>query len=311
MKENLHKKTWLGFFLAALSFGLCAQTDFTLDPSTLTPADSGYYLYGVPADIDGNDIIEEGEWASGCPNPDDFWGDDDFWETGLQQGFFYEKTMIMPTCSTKNEPAPGVPLGYIMLKKNLYAGTDSAQGGGYIVSSPIKNLESIKVIISPDVTPKTATRPVTLWIEYSKDSITWDDDNFIEVGCAEDNKSGDIFQIEAGDPAYTAIDTMIKASQEGSIVLRVTANLAQRVKVHQWIITADTGTFVSNKEIKTNSVSQLFTIKDNIILSNSGQIEVYNILGQFIGKGTSVAVERHNIYIVRNQRGYAHKVYIR
>ena len=294
--------------LSVVCTKVMAQTDFSLDPSTIDPSDTGYYEYGVPADLNGNDVIEEGEWASGCPDPDDYWGDDDFWETGYAHGFFYANSIVMPDCPTKNEPAPGVPLGYVMLAKNNNAGTDSATGG-YIVSPAIKDLESIKIILSPDVGPRS-DRPVTLWIEYSKDSITWDDVSYIDLTMTADaDKAGHIYELEAGSDA--ALDTMISASTQGSIVLRASSAIEQRVKVHSWVITADTGSFaVSNNERRINLVSEFFTVKDNIICSNAGEIEVFNILGQFIGRGTAVTVERSNIYIVRASSGYTRKVFV-
>ena len=129
---------------------LQAQQDIILDPAELIPADTGYYIGGVDKDKnnDGQD-----EHYNGCS---DEYGDASHNESGEQQGFTYNRCMIMPTCWPKNavEDHSLAEIdhaeGYIELTKSKYAGTDSASLG-YIITPSIANLVSMTLETSPDV----------------------------------------------------------------------------------------------------------------------------------------------------------------
>ena len=104
-------------FIAAFSPIAFAQEELILDPSELVPADTGYYIGGVYKDKnqDGTD-----EFYNQCV---DEYSDRHHNEIGTQQGYFYHKCMIMPTCWPKDadedHSLSDVSQGYIELGKTI------------------------------------------------------------------------------------------------------------------------------------------------------------------------------------------------
>ena len=292
MRKTVLLKLVISVFTAVMCLGLQAQHEFILDPSKLIPHDTGYYIGGIWKDLVGDDGIPE--FYNGCF---DAYGDASHNESGVQQGFTYEKCMIMPDCPSKDEPT-NVAVGYIEIGKTRYVGTDSARLC-YIISPSLVNLSKIYLEVSPDVSSQT-WRHIWYYFEYSKDNgETW------ELTYIKDetvSKKGDIKTYDGS--LYFEFEEMKEASEAGPIVLRLMSG-EQRVKVHLLKITADEVT--SGISVKEDPV--LFKVYENLIIASEGKISVYNPLGQLVGSGESVYVP-NGIYIVKTSDGHIKKVYI-
>ena len=286
------------------------DTIYVFDASGLTPDDSGYYTLGIAADIDENGTIDEGEWASGC---DDFYEDyvnfSNNEESGEYNGFSYAGGLVMPDCEPKyNTDPPTIPDGYVQLRPS--AAMDSAVGA--IISPEIQNLVSITLDLSSDVSVRS-DRAIAFFVEYSTDAgTTW------EAEAIDD----DLFSLTEKEGAAHAIydsatseeiRPIIAASKEGPIVLRLISppyDVGGRLlDVHKIEIVA-TKPMVSTREMLVNSPARMFEIRDNLIIAISGEIEVYNIMGQKMGTGKMVAVET-GLYIVKAYNGKTEKVYVK
>ncbi|MBN2275970.1 MAG: hypothetical protein JXR41_01615 [Bacteroidales bacterium] len=305
MKKQKFLKQTFTAFLAAIGLVIFAQEDIILDPAALIPADTGYYIGGVykDKDQDGTD-----EFYNGCV---DEYGDASHNESGVQQGFTYNLCMIMPTCWPKDavddhdlaeiEHAEG----YIELTKSKYPGTDSAQLG-YIISPPLQNLVSLYLETSPDVSSNDS-RHIYFWVEYSKDyGATW------EMSYIQDetiSKAGDSRTYDGS--VYLEFEEMKTASTEGPIVIRIMSTPQesppgpQRVKIHYLKIVADKASAIQPVTIDCPEIK----ILNNTIYNEDNTIEVYNMLGQFIGRGRSVQVP-DGIYIVKTPEGSTQKVFV-
>jgi hypothetical protein len=296
MKTNLLNKMCIVAVFTA--FCTSARTEeIKLEPSKLVPADTGYYIGGAWKD-ENKDGVKE--WYNGCF---DAYGDASHNETGTQQGFYYHKCMIMPDCGSKSTQIdPPVTLGYIELTKTKYLGTDSAVMG-YIVSPAIKNLVSLFMEASSDVSVQ-ASRPIPYTVEYSKDAgITWELTYFLDNVATE----GGYRVTYEKDGLFTEFNEMITASQAGPIKLRIMSG-EQRVNIHLLIITAERAD-VSVPNTHASKPVNLVRINNNTIEAISGSISVYNQMGQLITSGNTVTV-KSGLYIVRSINGEVQKVVI-
>ena len=313
-KKNIYRPISL---LASLiiTIGIIAQEEIILNPAELVPHDNGYYVSGVWVD-ENEDGVDE--FHNGC---DDYYEDepdgspDWFYkpylnheETGEQQGFKYFNCMIMPTCDHKSEPIdPPVPTGYIQMHACMYSGTDSAIIS-YIQTPQVQNLTSIFLEISTDVSIGDH-RTIVYNIEYSKDNgESWEavylQDNVLAQGGHRVTFDGSV---------NLEIQDMIDASKVGPIVLRIITNdrgsspEGQFIKLHSLKITAEEVSSIDNP-----TVSMLNIQTQNLsIISEKEKIEVYNIMGQFIGTGNLVEVPTQGIYLVRSENSPAQKILVK
>jgi hypothetical protein len=309
MRKNRLFKQISTAFIALMAAGIYAQEDFILDPSQLVPADTGYYIEGVhkDKDQDGSD-----EFYNGCV---DEYGDANHNESDIQQGFRYNRCMIMPTCYPKDavsDPSAAEidhAEGYIELTKTKYVGTDSAVMG-YIVSPSIENLVSLALETSPDVSASDQ-RHIYFLIEYSKDNGENWENAYIQDETT--SKKGDLHEYSSTNADF---NKMITASQSGSIVLRVMTKpqiqigdkieyASQRLKVHYLKIVGEKGSAVRSLIVEKPELQ----IVNNTIYCENNTMKVYNTLGQFMGTGNSVAV-KNGIYIVRFENGATRKILV-
>ena len=302
-KHGLLKLTAMAI-LVVFGFSLYAQEDIILDPKDMIPADTGYYIGGVWKDKNGDEIDE---FYNGCV---DEYGDANHNESSEQFGFTYGGCMIMPTCWPKDAVADhGLAEidhaeGYIQLTRTWYPNTDSAVLG-YILSPPIENLQSLTLETSPDVTPLD-TRHIYFWLEYSKDfGSTWENAYIQDETLS---KKGDTRTYDGS--VYLEFEEMKTASTESPIVIRILTapqpeSYPQRLKIHYIKLVAD----------KVNSIDKvkpddpIFRVIDNVIYAENGSIEVFSILGRFMGSGNSIAVPE-GIYIVKTSGGRISKVLV-
>jgi ASC-1-like (ASCH) protein len=314
MRKNLLLNVIVTAFAILIAGNIDAQeeTNIILDPATLTPADTGYYIGGVEKDKNG-DLIDE--FYNGC---EDEYGDSEHRESGKQQGFTYNKCMIMPTCWPKdliNDSTKAVTdyaKGYIQLTKTKYIGTDSASMG-YIITPSLKNLVSMDLVISPDVTPATK-KHIYYWIEYSKDNgVTWEDTKIVDEFLNEDKKYD---ELHVYNNTITEFQEMISASEQGAIVLRIMTKpqiqigetidyYAQRLKVHYIHIKGEYGNSINNTYMEIPIVK----VFDNIISCEDSEITVFNTLGQYMGSGNYISVNQ-GIYIVQFENGLTQKILV-
>lgn len=305
-KHRLLKNTITASF-AFIVFCFDAQGQVVLDPSTMVPADTGYYIQGVWKDNNNDDVDE---FYNGCT---DEYGDSDHRENGEQQGFTYNKSMIMPDCWPKDaiddHSQAGIEHaeGYIQLTKSKYPGTDSATLG-YIICPPIKNLTSLSLEVSPDVT-RTSSRPIDWWIEYSKDlGDTWEN-TYLQDGILESDKKYGEEHFYDGSK-FLEFEEMKEASKTTAIVLRIMSRplidgyTSQRLKVHYITLNGES---VSVR--KVTEESENIRVLNNVISVEKGSIEVFSLLGQFMGSGNSVTV-KSGIYIVRFESGLTQKILV-
>ena len=292
MRRNPQRKTILTALIAAFTLSLCAQDEIILNPAELIPSDTGYYIGGVWKDNNEDGVPE---FYNGCI---DEYGDSHHNESATQQGFTYEKCMIMPDCPSKDEPTI-VSVGYIEIGKTKYVGTDSARLC-FIISPPLVNLTKIYLELSPDVSSNDQ-RHIWFYIDYSKDfGETW------EATYIKDetiSKKGDLHTYDGS--IYFEFEEMQAASQAGPIVLRIMSG-EQRVKVHLCKITADPY-IVSAGSVSSRTLS--FRVWNNTILAEEGKVLVFNTLGQLVGSGERVPVNT-GIYLVKTDDGTVHKVCI-
>lgn len=304
MKTNLLFKLINVAIMAIVGTNLIAG-EITLDPSQLIPADTGYYIGGAWKD-ENKDGVKE--FYNECY---DAYGDASHNEISTQQGFYYHKCMIMPTCTSKSTQIdPPVATGYIELTKTKYLGTDTAIMG-YIITPPFTNLVSLYMETSSDISINPS-RQVPYIIEYSTDiGVTWDTINFIKDNIAAEGGYRVTYE---KDGAFVEFNKMIEASLAGPIKLRISSVQqpsppgSQRVKIHKITITADRSTV----GIKPAVLAEKYSVKviGNLIEANIGNIAVYNQLGQILGSGKSVSV-RSGMYIVKTANGATHKVIVR
>lgn len=301
------QKLLKGSLIAIMAFSgtaLFAQEEIILSPKDMIPADTGYYIGGVYKDKNPQDGIDE--FYNKCV---DEYGDASHNEAGVQQGWTYNKCMIMPTCWPKDAVDDHTLAtidhaeGYIELTKTKYAGTDSAILG-YIISPAVKNLVSLDLEASPDVSSNT-TRHIYYWIEYSKDNgTTW------EAAYIQDEtefKTGDAHTYDA--TTHPEFEEMINASKENPIVIRIMSAPqadppgGQRVKIHYVKIMAEKVSGIKDKTIEDLSIK----VVNNVIIAEES-ISVYTITGQFINSGKSIEVP-DGIYIIKSPLGIS-KVFV-
>lgn len=304
MKNKGLLKPCIAVILIVLCLGLFGQEEIILEPKDMTPADTGYYIGGIWKDKN-NDGTEE--FYNGCL---DEYGDANHNEAGVQFGFTYNSCMIMPSCWPKDAADDHALAmidhaeGYIELTKSRYIDTDSAIMG-YIITPPVKNLVSMYLETSPDVS-SNPQRHIYFKIEYSKDGGTTWENAFIQDETI--SKSGDARTYDGS--TYLEFEEMKTASVTSPIVIRILSDpqpLAQpqRVKIHYIKIVANKVSAVN--EVKTEEPA--FRVVDNIIYAEKGSIEVFSILGRLMGSGNSVAVPE-GIYIIRTSAGQVSKVFV-
>jgi hypothetical protein len=314
MKTNNNYSPVLIAMVLFLSAGLYAQEEIILNPAELVPHQDGYYIEGVwvDEDNDGNS-----EFHNQC---DDYFEDDmedgiydphvNHEETGEQQGFNYVNCLIMPTCEHKGTAIdPPVSTGYIQMSACLYSNTDSAIYS-YIQTPPVKNLVSIYLETSSDVSINEK-RQIPYNIEYSKDNGTTWENTFLGDKVAAQGG----YRVTYDGSLNLEIKEMIDASKTTPIVLRIitndreveSPNKGQFVKLHSLKLTADK---VSTTDIMKNSNIVIKT-KNHSIISENHKIEVYNIMGKFIGSGKTVSVPAQGIYLVKTGEFSVQKIWVK
>ena len=299
-------KTNLLLRLAAIAFILIAgfnsyAVEIVFDPSLLTPSDTGYYIGGYDKD-EGGVLVH----YDSCSNE---FTESHHFESGEQNGFNFVNAMVMPDCPTKNSPS-NVSLGYIQLGKGKYDGTDSMKICA-LYCPTVRNIESLTLELSCDVTPQPGGLTILYYIEYSFDGgETWVENNYVQGNA--DDKAGKIdIHNSSSSPNFNLI---IAESATKDVKMRIrtngivgeTDNLRHRVRIFKATLVA--GEIVGISDLVKDQVK--IEIRNNTIFSNNGEVTVMNLLGQIMGKGTSVQVNP-GIYIVRNQTGFVKKVYIK
>lgn len=305
MKKNLLYHLTVTAVLVAFGTNVCAQT-VIFDPSLCIPHDTGYYLGGYDKEV-APGVYEH---FDSCTQEAQGY---QHFESGIQNGFYYENANVMPTCESKNTPSD-VSAGYVQLAKAFALvsfNTDTADLG-QIISPPLTNLTEIYIEFSPDVTPNNK-RHIVAWIQYSiDDGASWDSIVLIEymVPEGDEGKNGDVITYDDTDYAFAAMKT---ASEAGPIRLKIVAAKSktfwgedpQRMRVHYWSITGTVG--IDDRRIVENK--PFYIIRGNTIIAIDKPIKVYNALGQLMGSGQSVTVQT-GIYIVKAENGLAKKVYV-
>ncbi|MBN1186967.1 MAG: hypothetical protein JXB49_32115 [Bacteroidales bacterium] len=316
MKIKYYYKIIIYIIVVFCTNNIFAQDEIIFDPSELIPHDDGYYIVGVYVDENEDGILEYHnkcedyyEVTTGPANTHQ--------ETGTQQDFRYENVMIMPTCPTKYDPVdPPMPDGYVQLAPGWYPNTDSTFFSA-IYSPPIKNLESIELALSADVSIQPGKREIPYNIQFSEDlGETWVDDVYIL----------DILSDKAGNwITYTSesdlnFEEMVNSSEGGTIILRISSAFVdytssmggQYVKVHQIKIIAEKQEdVVINIDENKISNKRFFMLNNRNIISQGGIINVFNFSGQLIGSGKSVVVSNSGIYLILSDEGNAQKVFIK
>lgn len=301
-----------------------AQTTFEFIPSELTPAEDGYFLSGITYDFDDNGTDEH---IQGCPEVGGIdWEDYERRDPAnviyelhsesdsLESGFEYYNCMVMPVCNGKYAvDSVDLSTGYVQVRP-LIDTSDVALELSYIQSPPMKNLVSIYVETSPDVSINTK-RQIPYFIEISLDggetydsiinivdhvgyqagySVTYDAETSVQLRDLQDISSGKNFVLR-----FTSNYDNIASPETG-----------QYVKFHKIIITADeadaeTGV-LANDELDQSS----FIIKNGFISIPEGEVSVYRISGQFVGRGNQVAVNK-GLYIITTDSGLRKKIFIK
>ncbi len=223
-----------------------AQNYIEFEPYDLEPDEDGWFWSGDWISDGWNDST----FYDGC---DMEYLDRHHWESGVQLDFTYNNTMIMPSCWPKNAEPDGVgsnvTQGYIQLGKTMYYGTDSATYA-YVISPELKNLDSLSIQISPDVTYQEGRRVIQLDIDYSTDGgITWSADTDYPEYIILDatSKLGTTFHLDENDEDWGAnFGEFVDASESGSILIRFMSTdhsyesqQSQRIKIHNIKIYAD------------------------------------------------------------------------
>lgn len=319
MNKQLQLRAMLSLCIALMGFSLFAE-DIIFDPSKLTPDADGYYRGGVWKDLDGNG---EDELYNGCW---DEYSESFHHEAGTYNDFTYNDAMVMPTCYPKDCYEDGDfdnpvtskatvthALGYIQLNKSDSIGY-SAEQYGYILSPPIENLTELSLELSTDKSYSESS-PILFWVEYLTSNGTILGDAYIEESST--TKTGDLHTYNSSNTDFAE---MIEASGEGAIQIRICTKPYQRdpvtgtvtyhsqyLKVHYVNIVADKST--SSMEYFTGDENKIIVTDNTITTRNSTKIQVFNILGQPVGNGVSVAVDK-GIYIVRTSNGNAQRVLV-
>lgn len=327
------KKIYFTLIIPFLSVWAEAQTEFSLIAGELEPHDDGLYVAGVTFDFnnDGTD-----EFANGCQYIDgqemyDFESyerRDPFEvtydlhkETGTQFGYSYKNCLIMAACDAKYESTldPVQSHGFIQIRP-LIDTTDVDLAWSYIMSPYVRNIQSITMETSADVSIQPDTRHIPYNIEYSLDSgKTFVFDYYIP----------DMVQERGGYRATYDIDNsadlaqMNADSQDKNIILRFSGNFdtqdrpnkGQYVKIHKIVIVADSarantggggggGTGVlALDNLRSNSP---ITIKNNMISTSDEWVTMYALSGQVLATGREIPV-RKGFYIVTTSSGYSRK----
>jgi hypothetical protein len=299
--------------LAIITIKLSGQEEIIFTPAELIPHDEGYYISGVEVDEDQDGNME---FHNGC---EDYYEDDlsdgiydphvNHEETGEQQDFKYFNCLIMPTCGHKGTSIdPPVAVGYIQISACQFSNTDSAIYS-YIQSPAISNLVSIYMETSADVSINDS-RKVPYNIEYSKDfGVTWENDYLMDL---VENQGG--YRVTYDGSEYSVIQNMIDASKVSPIIIRIITNdrsvdrpyQGQFVKLHALTVTAEKASGLNN--ISQNRL--YIKIQKQAIISEKGNIEVFNLMGQFIGTGDLVRVPYQGIYLVKPESGPVQKVLV-
>ncbi len=244
MKHRYFYSFILLSFITVFVNNLFAQNYIEFEPYYLTPDADGWYYSGGWV----SDGWDDSTFYYGC---DMEYRDADHWESGIQQGFTYANTIIMPTCWPKDAESDGVgsnvSQGYIQLGKSMYYGTDSATYA-YLISPELKNLDSLSIQLSPDVTP-TSSRLISLDLEYSKDGgTTWSYDNDEIYICVNaTSKSGSTVHLNSDDSDWGMyFKEFMESSESNSIIIRFMSTDrsyfsqgSQRIKIHNIKIYAD------------------------------------------------------------------------
>jgi hypothetical protein len=305
-------KSLISGILGIAAISAFAQTEIIFNPAELTPHEDGYYKAGVYVD-ENQDGVDE--FHNGC---DDYYEDEDYikdgfydpsWmhqETGDQQSFKYFDCLIMPTCEYKGDGIdPPVATGYIQMHACMYSGTDTAKYS-YVQSPPVSNLESIYMETSSN--NSTDNRDVVYNLEYSKDlGATWENTYFQDKIITQGG-----LRVTYDGSVNLEIKEMIDASKVSPIVIRVITNdreatpTGQFIKLHSLKLTA-----VFASSIQSVNYSELvLRTEDLTIISEKQKIEVYNIMGQYIGTGNYVEVPLHGIYMVKPKNGPVQKILV-
>ncbi|WP_258104701.1 hypothetical protein [Marinoscillum sp. MHG1-6] len=331
---KIYKLFFLAIFLGngVQSF---AQTTFELIPSEMTPESNGFYTAGLTFDFDGNGIPE---YENGCPtvdvDPEDYERRDPFNvtydahnENGEQFGFTYRNAMILPDCDHKyiddlEQIDPPVSHGFVQLRPNLDT-SDVDVAYSYIQSPYLSNLVSVTFEISADISIQTS-RQIPYQILYSKDSGETFVDNYYILEVIT-TRSGTRATFDNSDPDFAQ---MITDSKSSNVMLRFTTNLddpdlkemkGQYLNVHKISIVADSSQAFENNgggnegplgNIDNDLPAEL-KIQNGAISVQKGDIAVYRISGQFVGRGQSVSVGKGLFIVTSETLGIRKKIFIK
>jgi hypothetical protein len=154
----------------------------------------------------------------------------------------------------------------------------------------------------------TDSRDVVYNIEYSKDlGATWENtylqEKIIKQGGHRVTYDGTV---------YLEIQEMIDASKVNPIVIRVITNdrastpVGQFIKLHSLKLSGILST-------STQSVrySELVIRIENLTILSESDIEVYNVMGQFIGSGKHIEVPAYGIYMAKPENGPVQKILVK
>lgn len=305
-------KSYITIILCIMGISAFAQNEIVIDPSKFIPHDDGYYIAGVW--VDENDDGQD-EFHNKC---DDYYEDEDYikdgfydpnWmhqETGDQQSFKYFNCLIMPTCDSKGTPIdPPVATGYIQMHACMYSGTDTAKYS-YIQSPPVANLVSIYMETSSN--NSTDNRDVVYNIEYSKDlGTTWENTYFQDKIITQGGH-----RVTYDGTVNLEIQEMIDASKVNPIVLRIITNdraatpQGQFINLHSLKLTGTLST-----SIQSVKYSDVVIRTENLTILSESDIEVYNVMGQFIGSGKHIEVPAYGIYMIKPENGPVQKILVK
>ncbi len=328
----------LALLLSSFSY---AQTEFTWLPNELTPHNEGFYVGGATYSWDGS---PSPFFASGCPgeivngreiDPEDYERRDPqkvsydlHNETGEQEGFRYVNGMILPDCHQKfiddeEQIDPQVSSGFIQLHPCVDSNKDDEIDAdslkwSYIQSPLLRNLVSMTVETSADISIQEGRRHIPYLMEVSLDSGTsWE--HLPYIADEVDVRSGNRAVYDESNPDFKE---MMNLSLQQNVMLRLITNFddpdleefkGQYVNVHKLSILADSAKAEENEEVVLQSIqvkSHPILVSDGNISVDEGHVQVYTISGRRVGYGRSVQVSS-GLYVARTDLGVRKKVLIR
>ena len=326
MKKILTLLLALPFFYTA-----SGQTNFEFIGSEIEPLTGGFYKDGLTFDFDGNGSPE---FEKGCPSadvdPEDYERRDPFNviydahnESGTQDGWSFKNVMILPDCDHKyiNDAEPIDPLvshGFVQIRPLLDT-SDVDLAPSYILSPLVRNVQSITIETSADISIIADTRYIPYVIEYSLDSgLTFVQQYYItdEV----DVRSGNRETYDEEEPNFAQ---MMADSEDENIMIRVTTNLddpnleefkGQYVNIHKITIVADSAAEESTETVlqasRPKPSPSSIRVENGKVFVAKGTVSVFSLSGRLMGSGSNVSL-RPGLYVAITDRGERQKILIR